>query len=51
MSDLLQNHMLLEHMHKMFEMNGTKIKGGCQFGGKVVPQDSNSDLPLTGVVY
>ena len=39
--------MLLEHMHKKFEMNRTKIiKGVCQLGRKVVPHDSKSDLPL-----
>ena len=38
---------LLEHMHKRFEINQTKIKGRCQSGRKVVPHDSKSDLPLT----
>ena len=38
---------LLEHMHKKFEINRTKIKGGCQSRRKVVPHDSKSDLPLT----
>ena len=33
-------------MYKKFEMNLTKIKGDCQLGRKVVPQDSYSDLPL-----
>ena len=33
-------------MHKKFEINRTKIKGGCQLGRKVVPYDSKSDLPL-----
>ena len=33
-------------MHKKFEMNRIKIKGGCQSGRKVVPHDSKSDLPL-----
>ena len=33
-------------MHKKFEINLTKIKGGFQSGSKVVPQDSKSDLPL-----
>ena len=27
-----------------FEVNETKIKGGCQSGRKVVPHDSKSDL-------
>ena len=31
----------------MFEINPTKIKGGCQSGRKVVTHDSKSDLPLT----
>ena len=30
----------------MFEINRTKIKGGCQSGRKVVLLDSKSDLPL-----
>ena len=29
-----------------FEVNQTKIKGGCQSGRKVVPHDSKHDLPL-----
>ena len=29
-----------------FEVNQTKVKGGCQSGRKVVPHDSKSDLPL-----
>ena len=33
-------------MHKKFEINQTKIKGGCQSGRKVVTRDSKSDLPL-----
>ena len=33
-------------MHKKFEINWTKIKGGCQSGRKVVTHNSNSDLPL-----
>ena len=37
---------LLEHMHKKFEINLTKIKGRCQSGRKVLPHDSKSDLPL-----
>ena len=35
---------LLKYMHKKFEINQTKIKGGCQSGGKVVPHDSKSEL-------
>ena len=33
-------------MHKKFEINRTKIKGGCQSGSKVVTQNCKSDLPL-----
>ena len=29
-----------------FDVNQTKIKGGCQLERKVVPHDSKSDLPL-----
>ena len=38
--------MLLEQMHKKFEINRTKIKGGCQSGRKVVTHNPKSDLPL-----
>ena len=34
-------------MHEKFEINGTKIKGGCQQGRKVVTHNSKSDLPLS----
>ena len=37
---------LLEHMQKKFEINRTKIKGGCQSGRKVVTHNSKSDSPL-----
>ena len=33
-------------MHKMFEINRTKIKGSCKSGRKVVTQNSKSDLTL-----
>ena len=33
-------------MHKKFETNQSKIKGGCQSGRKVVNHNSKSDLPL-----
>ena len=33
-------------MHKKFEINRTKIKGGSHSGRKVVTHDSKSDLPL-----
>ena len=33
-------------MQKRFEINRTKIKGGCQSGRKVVTHNSKSDLPL-----
>ena len=32
-------------MQQKFEINQTKIKGGCQPGRKVVTQNSMSDLP------
>ena len=38
--------MLIEHMHKKFEINRAKIKGGCQSGSKVVTHNSKSDLLL-----
>ena len=38
--------MILEHIRKKFEINRTKIKGGCQSGRKVVTHNSKSDLPL-----
>ena len=37
---------LLEQMHKKFDINQTKIKGGCQSGRKV---DSKNDLPLVNL--
>ena len=40
---------LLEHMHKKFEINQTKIKGSCQLGRKVVTHNSKSDLPLVNI--
>ena len=33
-------------MHEKFEINPTKIKGGCLSGRKVVTHNSKSDLPL-----
>ena len=33
-------------MHKKFEVNRTKIKGGCQSYTKAAPQQSWSDLTL-----
>ena len=33
-------------MHKKFEINQMKIKGGCQSCRKVVTYNSKSDLPL-----
>ena len=33
-------------MHKKFEINRKKIKGGCQSGRKVVTHNSKSYLPL-----
>ena len=37
---------LLKHMYKKFEINQTKIKGGCQSGRKVITHNSKSDLPF-----
>ena len=37
-------------MHKKFEINQTKIMGGCHSGRKVVTHNSKSDLPLEQVV-
>ena len=34
------------HMHKKFEINQTKIEGGCQSGRNAVTHNSKSDLPL-----
>ena len=34
------------HVINDFEVNQTKIKGGCQSGRKVVPHNSKSDLAL-----
>ena len=36
-------------MHKKFEINRTKIKGGCQSGRKVVTHNYKSDLPLVHI--
>ena len=33
-------------MHKKFEINRTKIKGGRQLGRKEVSHNSKSDMPL-----
>ena len=33
-------------MQKKFEINPTKIKGGCQLGSKVVTHNAKIDLPL-----
>ena len=38
-------------MHKKFEINRTKIKGGCKSGRKVVTHNSKSDLPLLYSIY
>ena len=44
--------LLLEHMYKKFEINQTKIKGGCQSGRKGVhTHDSKSNLPLVQVQW
>ena len=36
----------MDSAHGDFEVNQTKIRGGCQSRRKVVPHDSKSDLPL-----
>ena len=41
------SHTIRAHAQK-FEINWTKIKGGCQSGRKVVIHNSKSYLPLTG---
>ena len=38
-------------MHKKFEINQTKVKGGCQSGRKVVPYGSKSDVPIDGETH
>ena len=38
-------------MHKMFKINQTKIKGGCQSGRKVATHNSKSDLPLMSYLF
>ena len=38
-------------MRKKFEINRTKIKGGCQSGRKVVSHDSKSDYPLAHITH
>ena len=44
------SHILLDHMQKKFEINWTKIKGGCQSGRKVETHNSKSDLPLVTLI-
>ena len=36
-------------MHKNFEINLTKIKGGCKLGKKVVTHNSNKGFMLTNL--
>ena len=38
-------------MHKKFEINLTKINGGCQSGRKVVTHNSKNDLPLDNNMF
>ena len=42
----MRTSLTIEHMQKKFEINQTKIKGGCQSGKKVVTHNSKSDWPL-----
>ena len=51
MSDLLKNHMSSSHTIRAHAQDGTKIKGDCLSGRKVVPHDSKSDLPLVHTIY
>ena len=46
----MSNRRTLEHMHKKFEINQTKIKDSCQSGRNAIAHeyDSKSDLPLEG---
>ena len=37
---------LSDQMDKKFELNQTKVKGGCQSYTKAAYQDSKNDLPL-----
>ena len=37
-------------MHEKFEIDWTKIKGGCQSGRKVVTHNCKGDLPLVSDV-
>ena len=37
-------------MHRKFEINPTKIKGGCQVGREVVTHNSKSDLPIVYIL-
>ena len=39
------SHTIRAHVQK-FEINQTKIKGGCESGRKVVTHNPKSDLPL-----
>ena len=39
-------YMSSEHTHKKFEVNRTKIKGGCQSERKVSQMKSYSKMPL-----
>ena len=41
---------MIEHMHKKFEINRTKIKGGCLSGRKAVTHNSKSDLHVIDYV-
>ena len=43
--------MQLEHMQKKFEVNRTKIKGGCQSERKVVTHNSKGDMPLANLAF
>ena len=55
MSDLLQTSCacasIVLHMDKNFEINWTKIEGGCQSYTKAAPQQSWSDLTLEELIF
>ena len=42
---------LSEHMHKKFQINRTKIKGGCHSVRKVITNNSKSELPLSQKIF
>ena len=45
------SHSIRGHAQDKFEIDRTKIKGGCQSGRKVVSHNSKSDLPLVYLLH